>query len=51
MKSLFLMSKRTLSSQSKRKKIRISGFRARLKTKKGQEILNNRRRKKRRRLA
>ena len=45
-----LMTKRTLEG-TKKKAIRKSGFRARMKTKNGQNILNARRRKNRRRIA
>ncbi len=44
------MTKRTLEG-TKKKAIRKSGFRARMKTKNGQNILNARRRKNRKRLA
>nr|YP_010925717.1 chloroplast 50S ribosomal protein L34 [Neoporphyra seriata]WKD83949.1 chloroplast 50S ribosomal protein L34 [Neoporphyra seriata] len=43
------MTKRTLQG-SKRKKIKVSGFRARMKTPCGRSILNNRRRKGRRKI-
>lgn len=44
------MTKRTLEG-TKKKAIRKSGFRARMKTKTGQNVLNARRRKNRRRIA
>ena len=44
------MTKRTLEG-TKKKAIRKSGFRARMKTKNGQNILNARRRKNRKRLS
>lgn len=44
------MTKRTLEGTNK-KAIRKSGFRARMKTKNGQNIINGRRRKQRKRLA
>nr|AYO28749.1 ribosomal protein L34 [Neotessella volvocina]AYO28762.1 ribosomal protein L34 [Neotessella volvocina] len=44
------MSKHTLNGTS-RKKIKTSGFRARLSTKSGQKILNKRRKKKRKSLS
>ena len=44
------MTKRTLAG-TKKKAIRKSGFRARMKTKNGQNVLNARRRKNRRRVA
>nr|AKE98995.1 ribosomal protein L34 [Bangia fuscopurpurea] len=43
------MTKGTLEG-SKRKKIRVSGFRARMKTPSGRSILNNRRRKGRKKI-
>nr|AIA21220.1 50S ribosomal protein L34 [Pyropia kanakaensis] len=43
------MTKRTLQG-SKRKKIKVSGFRARMKTPCGRSILNSRRRKGRKRI-
>nr|YP_536871.1 ribosomal protein L34 [Neopyropia yezoensis]Q1XDU7.1 RecName: Full=Large ribosomal subunit protein bL34c; AltName: Full=50S ribosomal protein L34, chloroplastic [Neopyropia yezoensis]AGH27514.1 ribosomal protein L34 [Neopyropia yezoensis]QFZ66850.1 ribosomal protein L34 [Neopyropia yezoensis]ULU28855.1 ribosomal protein L34 [Neopyropia yezoensis]WKD83345.1 ribosomal protein L34 [Neopyropia yezoensis]BAE92314.1 50S ribosomal protein L34 [Neopyropia yezoensis] len=43
------MTKRTLQG-SKRKKIRVSGFRARMKTPCGRSILNSRRRKGRKKI-
>ena len=44
------MTKRTLEG-TKKKAIRKSGFRARMKTKNGQDVLNARRRKNRKRVA
>nr|YP_010478818.1 ribosomal protein L34 [Neustupella aerophytica]UVI61123.1 ribosomal protein L34 [Neustupella aerophytica] len=44
------MTKRTLEG-TKKKSLRKSGFRARMKTKTGQNIINTRRRKNRKRLA
>ena len=46
-----IMTKRTLSNKTRISILRLSGFRARMATKKGQRIIKNRRKKGRKKLA